>query len=173
MSFLKKIVSKILRHKKDFAPFPGAVISGNFANVKVGRSVSFGGGVHLFATSMITIGDHTMLGKQVMLHTSTHDYTKHPMWLSRIDRPIQVGSHVWIGARAIVLPGVQIGDYSVVGAGSVVTAHVPEKAIVAGNPARIIGYRQFEFRNEVPSYPEGAEIINQGFLPLTHICKKK
>jgi acetyltransferase-like isoleucine patch superfamily enzyme len=56
-------------------------------------------------------------------------------------RRVTIGSDVWIGRSAIVLPGVQIGDGAVVGAGAVVTKAVPAYAIVAGNPARIIRYR--------------------------------
>jgi len=54
--------------------------------------------------------------------------------------PITIGDNVWIGRAAIVLPGVTIGDHSVVAAGSVVTKSVPANAIVAGNPARVLRY---------------------------------
>jgi maltose O-acetyltransferase len=54
-------------------------------------------------------------------------------------RPVRIGSHVWIGSGAIILPGVTIGDDAVVGAGSVVTRDVPAGAKVMGNPARVRG----------------------------------
>lgn len=53
--------------------------------------------------------------------------------------PVKIGRYVFIGAGAIILPGVEIGDHSCVAAGAVVTQNVPERAMVAGNPARIIG----------------------------------
>lgn len=56
-------------------------------------------------------------------------------------RKVTIGNDVWIGQRVMIMPGVTIGDGSIVGAASVVTKDVPDYAIVAGNPARIIRYR--------------------------------
>ncbi|MGN1026181.1 MAG: acyltransferase [Faecousia sp.] len=58
------------------------------------------------------------------------------------DTPIHIGSDVWIGTRVIVMPGVRIGDHSVIGAGAVVTKDVPDWAVVGGCPARILKMRQ-------------------------------
>ena len=57
------------------------------------------------------------------------------------EKPIVIGNDVWIGGHVIILPGVQIGNGAIVGAGAVVTKNVPDYAIVGGNPARIIRYR--------------------------------
>ncbi|MDD7138981.1 MAG: DapH/DapD/GlmU-related protein [Clostridium sp.] len=57
---------------------------------------------------------------------------------STISKPIVLGKNVWIGAGAIVLPGVTIGDNSVVGAGAVVTRNIPANTVAAGNPARVL-----------------------------------
>lgn len=136
-------------------------------DVKIGKSVSFGGNVLLYSTAPITIGDHTMISYNVIIHTSTHNYNKHPMWLERIDRPVEIGKHVWIGVSAIMLPGVKIGDYAVVGAGSIVNKNVPERAIVAGNPARIIKFRDLDkilTQKEIPDYPFGSIIVKKSFI---------
>jgi len=93
------------------------------------------------------------------------------MWHQRIDRPISVGRHVWIGVGSIILPGVVIEDYAVIAGGSVVDHNVPKGAIVAGNPARIIKYRD--------SYPlvdsiiefYVADVINGEYY--TVYCKEK
>jgi len=173
--FLKKIMNIILRGSKTNL-IPGTIISGNIENIKIAKNVSFGGDVVLFATAPIKIGDHTMIGMQAILHTSTHDYNLHPMWKLRRDRPIEVGNHVWIGARALIVAGVRVGSYSVIGAGSVVTGHVPEYAIVAGNPARIIGYRNtgnISLNKEIDAYPIGSRIIIESFLPDKKTCKHK
>jgi acetyltransferase-like isoleucine patch superfamily enzyme len=52
--------------------------------------------------------------------------------------PIVIGEYVWIGANATILPGVEIGDNAIIAAGAVVTKHVPENAVVAGVPAKVI-----------------------------------
>lgn len=174
--WIKKLYLFVLSIVKDDSVIPGAIISGDIKNITIGESVSFGGNVILFCTAPITIGNHTMIGMQAMLHTSTHDYNKHPMWKARVDRPISIGKHVWLGARSIVLPGIKVGDFSVVGAGSVVTAHIPVGAIVAGNPARIIRYRDIEgieagdeIKEEI--YPNNAVIFREFFLEQEKTCK--
>lgn len=136
---MRKLCSCFIRKYR----FPsGTIVYGDGKNLQIGKNVSFGGRVVLFGTAPIEIGDNTMIALNTVIHTSTHDYADHPMWCKRIDRPVKIGSHVWIGACAIILPGIIIEDYAVIGAGSVVTANVPLGAIVAGNPARIMRFRE-------------------------------
>lgn len=153
----------------------GCVIIGNTKNVKFGNNISLGGGIVLFASESIEIGDHTMIAMNVILHTATHNYLRHPMWMERIDRPIKIGKHVWIGIGAIIMPGVIVEDFAVVGAGSVVVENVPRGSIVVGNPARIIKQRSdFELQNltsECPNYAEGSFAVKKGYL--TTYCKEK
>lgn len=106
-----------------------------------GKNVSFGGEVMLLGAGNIEIGDDTMVGAGTIIHTSTHDYTKHPMNNKRVDMTVKIGRHVWIGTGVIILPGITIADYAVVAAGSVVTRNVEEGAIVAGVPAKQIKQR--------------------------------
>jgi acetyltransferase-like isoleucine patch superfamily enzyme len=127
----------------------GTVATIPYENLKIGKNVSFGGRVALLGNGIINIGDNTMIGYGTIIHTSTHNYTKHPMWQSLISRPVNIGNHVWIGTGAIILPGVIIEDYSVIGAGAVVTANVLRGAIVAGNPARVIKYRELSNDSEL------------------------
>jgi len=145
----------------------GTKIMGEFSNIKLGTNVSFGGNVLLFAVNTIEIGDHTMIGYGTIIHTATHDYNDHPMWLKRIDMPVRIGKHVWIGFGVKILPGIIIGDYAVIAAGSVVNKHVPAGAIIAGNPAKIIKYRELgeEFLNnpQIDSFKDSL-IIKSSFL---------
>ena len=93
----------------------------------------------------LTIGDNVMMGPDVVILTHTHniDTPTLPMIEQgmRTD-PVTIGNDVWIGMRSIIMPGVNIGDGSVIGAGAVVTKDVPAYAIVGGVPAKVIKYRK-------------------------------
>lgn len=87
----------------------------------------------------ITVGSDVLFGPGVQIYTASHplDAATRRTWLES-GKPITVGNDVWVGGSAILLPGVTVGDRSVVGAGSVVTRDVPPDCVVAGNPARVI-----------------------------------
>lgn len=93
----------------------------------------------------LRIGDNVMMGPEVTILTHTHriDRTDIPMGKqgSMVSEVI-IGDDVWIGMRAIILPGVRIGSGVVIGAGAVVTKDVPDYAVVGGVPARVIRYRK-------------------------------
>lgn len=169
MNFLKRIARKALKTGNDqpaAAEFPGCKLIGDPAKLKLGKRVSLGGNVLFVLNEEIEVGDDTMIAINSVFHTSTHQYESHPMWEFRIDRPIKVGKHVWIGAGAIILPGVIIGDYAVIAAGAVVTGNVPEGAIAGGNPAKILKYRDEAIYKGPPAIREVTEgqIVKKGFL---------
>jgi acetyltransferase-like isoleucine patch superfamily enzyme len=168
MNFIKNVIASL---RKRFTAPSGTICYGDGSNLTIGRNVSFGGRVVLFGTAPIEIGDNTMIALNVIIHTSSHDYHDHPMWTKRIDRPVKIGSHVWIGAAAIILPGVIVEDYAVIGSGSVVTANVPKGAIVAGNPARIIKYRDPSYYEKAPGIADWSQsrIVRENYL--TTECK--
>ena len=87
----------------------------------------------------VTIGPGCLLGPGVHLYTATHplDPDARAAGLECGD-PIEIGENVWIGGRAVITPGVTIGDDAVVGAGAVVTGDVPSGTVVGGNPARVL-----------------------------------
>lgn len=94
----------------------------------------------------IEIGNHVMFGPGVNIHGGDHPITDNgiPMKLQQKtgpDAPVVICDDVWIGANAIILTGVTIGQGAVVAAGAVVTKNVPPKAIVGGIPAKILSYR--------------------------------
>ena len=110
-----------------------------------GHHVHFG--KHVYANFNLTlvddthifVGDHTMLGPNVVLATGGH-----PILPSlrekgyQYNAPIRIGRRCWLGAGVIVLPGVTIGDNTVVGAGSVVTKDLPPNVVAVGNPCRVL-----------------------------------
>ena len=84
---------------------------------------------------LIKIGQNTAFSNQNMILTSTHDLEK---FNEVIVKPVSIGANVWITCRVIILPGVSIGDNSVIGAGSIVTKDIPEGVFAAGNPCKPI-----------------------------------
>jgi maltose O-acetyltransferase len=89
----------------------------------------------------VDFGQHIAMGDDVTIITQNHKYEA-DRYDGFVIGDVQIGSHVWIGDRVILLPGVRIGNHAIVGAGSVVTKDVPDYAVVAGNPARVIKDRQ-------------------------------
>ena len=87
----------------------------------------------------ITIGDHVLFGPKVGLYTSNHlfDATERQNG-GCIAKPITIGDRCWLAAKVSVLPGVTIGDNTIVGAGSVVTHDLPSNVLAAGNPCRVL-----------------------------------
>jgi acetyltransferase-like isoleucine patch superfamily enzyme len=103
----------------------------------VERSFAVSGGCYFQAGNGIEIGDGTIFGPAVRMISADHDMTNGAMW--KPARPIRIGRNCWIGASAIILPGVELGDRVVIGAGAVVTRDVPAGSVAVGNPARVIG----------------------------------
>lgn len=87
----------------------------------------------------VEFGKHVFIAPNCGFYTAGHplDAARRNMGLEYA-RPIRVGNHVWIGAHVVVLPGVTIGDYSVIAAGSVVRHDIPPGVLAAGNPCKVI-----------------------------------
>lgn len=110
-----------------------------------GRHVHFGKGVYtnfnltLVDDTHIYVGDYTMLGPNVVLATAGHPILPELRPLAyQYNMPVHIGKNCWLGAGVIVLPGVTIGDNSVIGAGSVVTKDIPANVVAVGNPCRVL-----------------------------------
>ena len=109
------------------------------AVLKVGDKTYINHDSMIRCRSNISIGNHCSIAYGVLIQDSdyhsilTDDGNTKPQ-----TKPVEIGNHVWIGARAIILKGVVIGDGAIIGAGSVVTKEVPANTLVVGNPAKII-----------------------------------
>ncbi len=118
----------------------GAQFTGDCMHaINVGPNCSIAFQSFWVAGAAITLANDVVFGHQVGLYTSDHD--PDDAGLMRRNAPIVIGDHVFVGSRAIILPGVTIGRGALVAAGAVVTKDVPPFAIVAGNPARVIRER--------------------------------
>ena len=118
---------------------------GAYFSEKVSIGNNSGIGENALLSGTITIGDYVMMGPNVTMYTKNHEYSKLdiPIMMQgyQPDRPIVIGNDVWLCAHSIILPGVHIGNGAIIAAGAVVTKDVPDYAIVGGNPAKIIKYR--------------------------------
>jgi maltose O-acetyltransferase len=107
--------------------------------VRIGARVFANYGLIALDVAAITIGDDVQIGPNVQLLTPTHPVdaaARLAKWESA--RPITIGANVWLGGGVIVLPGVTIGENTVVGAGAVVTRDLPGNVVAVGNPARVV-----------------------------------
>ncbi|MFN4877909.1 DapH/DapD/GlmU-related protein [Anabaena sp. AL93] len=104
--------------------------------------VSFGPSVRIMGIGGVSVGRGTMIASGVYILTTAHDSNAPLMRKTGLHKPVFIGEDVWIGAGAIILPGVEICDHAIVGAGAVVTHNVAEKKVVIGIPARVIRERQ-------------------------------
>ena len=103
--------------------------------IRIGNGVFINAGVVVYSEVAITIGDDVALANEVyVMDTNSHGIEGR----DPLAAPVVIGRGTWVGARAIILPGVTIGSRVVVGAGAVVSRDVPDEVLVAGNPAKVV-----------------------------------
>ena len=108
------------------------------ANIELGERVFFNFNCVVLDVCPVTVGDFTLFGPAVQIYTATHPMNADLRRRQEFGKPVEIGSDVWVGGGAIILPGVRIGSGAVIGAGSVVTRDVPERTFAAGNPCRVV-----------------------------------
>lgn len=121
----------------------GPLVIGNRKNIVIGNNCSINRGVTIQGFGEVRIGDYVVLSNNSMIldanldldHLVATNERKH------IPESVTIGNYCWIGANSIILPGVSLGDRTIVGAGSVVTKSFPGNGLIAGNPARVIQKR--------------------------------
>lgn len=115
-------------------------------NISIGSHVWIGERFYAKGEGGITIGSGTIISRNVEIWTSNHNYDSEDLMTIPYDRrfvykPVTIQENVWIGSSAIIIPGVTIGEGAVIGAGAVVSKDVPAFAVVGGNPAKVLKYR--------------------------------
>ena len=118
--------------------------------VHIGNNVFINSNLLLMARGSITIKDDVQIAANVQILSNNHDPYERQVLLCK---PVVIEKGAWIGAGATLLPGIRVGNHAIVGAASVVTKDVPDYAVVAGNPARIVKTLDPErFEKETESY---------------------
>jgi len=108
-------------------------------NIQLGDNVYFNFNCVLLDVAKIMIGSNVLMGPNVQIYTAGHPLNfKQRQQGLEFGKPVRVGNDVWIGGGAIICPGVNIGEKSVIAAGAVVTKDVPQGCLVGGTPAKII-----------------------------------
>ena len=139
--YLSKILKITIGNDSSIAM--GVFISGN--KISIGKNTVINRNVYLDGRARLYIGNNVNVSHQTLIQTLSHD-PQEPNFVV-VEKPVNIHDHVWIGARALICPGVTIGEGAVVGAGSVVSKDVEPYSIVAGNPAEKI-----KDRNQLLNY---------------------
>lgn len=107
-------------------------------NIHLGERVFFNFGCVVLDVCPVRIGRFTLFGPGAQVLTPMHPLDALARRGREYGKPVRIGEDVWIGAGALVLPGVTVGDRAVIGAGSVVTRDIPADVFAAGNPCRVV-----------------------------------
>ncbi len=127
---------------------------GHPQNIHIGSNVFIGEATSIYALGGCTIKDGAILADHVDIRTANHHYDGPGLESVPFDKKIFLQSvvieeNVWIASHAVILPGVTVGEGAVVAAGAIVTKDVPPLAVVGGNPARVIKYRDADLYNRL------------------------
>ncbi|MBO8449734.1 MAG: sugar O-acetyltransferase [Spirochaetes bacterium] len=145
-ALLRKLFARIGKNVSVAQPF----LCDYGCNISIGNNVSVNMNCTFVDCNRIEIGDNVLIASNVQLYTAAHpvelaerltpDWTEDSggYFCRTFARPIQIESGCWIGGGVIVLPGVRIGEGSVIGAGSVVTKDIPANSLAYGNPCRVV-----------------------------------
>ena len=107
-------------------------------NIHLGERVFFNFNCVVLDVCEVRIGDFVQFGSGVQILTPLHPLEASLRRRQEYGRPVDIGSDVWVGGGALILPGVRVGSRTVIGAGSVVTRDIPADVFAAGNPCRVI-----------------------------------
>ena len=108
------------------------------SNIELGERVFFNFNCVVLDVCPVRIGDFTLFGPAAQILTPMHPFNASLRRKQEYGKPVEIGSDVWVGGGALILPGVRVGSRTIIGAGSVVTRDIPDGVLAAGNPCRVI-----------------------------------
>lgn len=119
-------------------------------NLRIGYKTAIAGDCFINAWGGVSIGKYCHIAKGLTLYSHNHNFKSReyiPYDRENIKREVIIGNCVWIGANVTIAPGANIEDGVIISTGSVVFGHIPRCAIIRGNPAQVIGYRDIDLYN--------------------------
>lgn len=157
---MKKILRKLFKKKIKFkfigdnVQIMGDCKFSDPGEISIGSNVYVGPRNTWFGFGGIIVEDGTIFAHDVEIITRNHNYDSNdlksiPYDTLYINKPFVIKENVWIGSHVYILPGITIGEGAVIGMGSVLTKDVPSGAVVGGNPAKILKYRDMNKYNEL------------------------
>jgi len=118
-----------------------SIVSGRITiGENVASSFANSSGCYIQGINEIFIDDDTIFAPGVKIISANHDTVNIKKHIQK--NPVRIGKNCWLGANAVILPGVELGDHVIVGVGSVVTKSFPANVVIAGNPAKIINTKK-------------------------------
>lgn len=122
--------------------------------LEIGENVYIGENFYAKCEGGLSIKSGTIIAKDCEIWTCNHNYHSKDLYTIPYDRrfvykSVIINENVWIGSRVTIIPGIEIGEGAVIGAGSVVTQNVPPYSVVGGNPAKVIKYRNINQYKEL------------------------
>jgi acetyltransferase-like isoleucine patch superfamily enzyme len=136
----KKIWFYSLKHMGNGSEIMRGTIIHGSNMLTIGDRVKIGEYCHIWANEGLSVGNDSLIAAHCTLTTLTHDPDAALYNKSLISKPIVIGQNVWMGYGVRVLPGINIGDNSIIAAGSVITKNIPNNCLVAGVPAKVIRF---------------------------------
>ena len=145
---------RLRRYKKrgveiNFIPQGGheLMIAGDISKFEIHPTSHLKSDTYIECSGGVKIGRYFHVGRGLTIFSTNHNYTSDqsiPYDATEVVKPVEIEDCVWIGANVSIVPGVRIGEVAIVGMGAVVTRDVPAGAIVGGNPAQVLGYRDMD-----------------------------
>jgi maltose O-acetyltransferase len=134
----RTILKKLFRTEKNCFVEPQFYCDYGY-NIIIGKDFYANHGCVILDVNTVKIGNNVLLGPGVKICTASHPIDhKERVKGFEFGLPIEIGNNVWIGAGAVILPGVKIGNNSIIGAGSIVIKDLPSNVLAIGNPCRVI-----------------------------------
>lgn len=140
------VIKSLLKECGNNIVFGSIPFMSGIHKISIGDNTYIGQNAFIRGEGSISIGSHCMIAANVSIYSYNHEYEGNNIPFSNINtfKPVVIEDFVWIGRNVNIVPGVHIGKGAIIGMGSVVTQDVPSCAIVGGNPAKIIKFRNSE-----------------------------